>query len=91
MIFGYYTSFLSLDKGVIELLGPTGVSYKVFLYARVSSLIQSGVLYHYTFFLGVGFSFFLMLLSYMSFSNINDFSTLLFISYGFFQSRNVIL
>ena len=49
--FGYRVVFQSLDRGAIELLGPTGLARSVqFLSSRLSG-IQSGFLYHYVFLL----------------------------------------
>lgn len=49
--FGYRVAFQTLDRGAIELLGPTGLSRTVAsLSSRISGL-QSGFLYHYVFLL----------------------------------------
>nr|AVK39541.1 NADH dehydrogenase subunit 5 [Paralemanea sp.] len=54
MSFGYKVTFKSLDRGVIELLGPVGTSHLVRLLARRSALVQTGQLHHYIFFIVTG-------------------------------------
>ncbi|MCL7036012.1 hypothetical protein MKW94_010119, partial [Papaver nudicaule] len=47
--FGYEVSFEALDKGVIEILGPYGISYTFRRLAERISQLQSGFVYHYAF------------------------------------------
>jgi NADH-ubiquinone oxidoreductase chain 5 len=49
--FGYRVAFQSLDRGAIELLGPTGLSRLATAVSRRVSGLQSGFLYHYAFLL----------------------------------------
>ena len=47
--FGYSVSYKFVDRGVFELLGPTGLSFYITKLASNLYKIQSGYLYHYTF------------------------------------------
>ena len=64
--FGYEISFRTLDKGVIEILGPTGVAQffgskdpKSFI-SQISNL-QSGYVYHYALIMLIGLTFLIAL------------------------------
>lgn len=64
--FGYEVSFEALDKGAIELLGPSGISSTFReLGSRVSQL-QSGYVYHYAFAMLLGLTLF------VTFSSLGD-------------------
>jgi proton-translocating NADH-quinone oxidoreductase chain L len=45
--FGYEVSFKTLDKGMIEILGPYGISQTFQKLSRQMSKMQSGFVYHY--------------------------------------------
>jgi NADH-ubiquinone oxidoreductase chain 5 len=47
--FGYQISFRSLDKGILEWVGPSGIIREFPLMAMQFSKFQSGYLYHYAF------------------------------------------
>jgi NADH-ubiquinone oxidoreductase chain 5 len=47
LAFGYHTSFKTLDKGFIEVLGPTGLMAVCTNTMRQVSALQSGYIYHY--------------------------------------------
>jgi len=47
--FGYEVSFQSMDKGILELFGPTGLMYFIPVCAERIRNLQSGYIYHYTF------------------------------------------
>uniref|UniRef100_A0A0D6QS05 NADH-ubiquinone oxidoreductase chain 5 n=1 Tax=Araucaria cunninghamii TaxID=56994 RepID=A0A0D6QS05_ARACU len=49
MRFGYEVSFEALDKGAIEILGPSGISHTFRQLAKRMSQLQSGFVYHYAF------------------------------------------
>jgi NADH:ubiquinone oxidoreductase subunit 5 (subunit L)/multisubunit Na+/H+ antiporter MnhA subunit len=53
----YNFIFKSLDKGVIELFGPKGVSFIFFSLMRKFKRYQTGFLYHYTCILLIGLIF----------------------------------
>jgi hypothetical protein len=64
MNFGYKTTFQSLDKGIIEQIGPTGFTASIFSSSSTLSSYNSGVLYQTAFvfllFALCFFSFFLL-------------------------------
>lgn len=47
--FGHLISYKLLDRGLFEILGPSGLSRGIILLARSFSLLQSGYIYHYAF------------------------------------------
>ena len=47
MTFGYEVSFKTLDKGVIEILGPYGVTKTIQVLLKEVRSIQTGYVYHY--------------------------------------------
>ena len=52
--FGYLTSYIILDRGIFEILGPYGISV---ISTRISTFVnnlQSGYIYHYTFVFLIG-------------------------------------
>jgi hypothetical protein len=51
MNFGYNSSFKTLDKGLIEQFGPTGLGFSIFNTAFNVTAFQSGFVYHTIFFL----------------------------------------
>jgi len=58
--FGYEVSFRTLDKGVIEILGPTGIARGLSLFVRGVAKVQSGYVYHYAFLMLIGLTFLLL-------------------------------
>lgn len=62
--FGYNISFKALDKGIIEILGPYGISKVVRnLSDRISGL-QTGYIYHYAFIMIIGVIVLVSLISF---------------------------
>lgn len=59
--FGYHISFKALDKGGLELLGPTGIANRFQDFSTQITKIQSGLIYHYAFMMLIGLTFFLTL------------------------------
>jgi hypothetical protein len=49
MNFGYFTTFQSLDKGLIERFGPTGFTVSTFSISSNFTGINSGILYQVAF------------------------------------------
>jgi proton-translocating NADH-quinone oxidoreductase chain L len=47
LYFGYHYSFKLLDKGVVEILGPFGISRSVIRVAQEFQRLQTGYVYHY--------------------------------------------
>lgn len=54
MNFGYVVSFKAMDKGVLELCGPTGIAFTFSNFAKYLSTLQSGFIYHYAVFMLLG-------------------------------------
>jgi NADH-ubiquinone oxidoreductase chain 5 len=52
--FGYHTSYKLIDKGIIEVLGPKGLILIVIQASSKISILQSGFIHFYAFFLFVG-------------------------------------
>ena len=76
--FGYHTSYKFMDRGIFEMLGPTGLS--IFLSKVASDLykLQTGYLYHYTYSILIGLTFLLGLKEFFSaFENSLDFRIIL--------------
>ena len=63
--FGYQVSFRSLDKGLFEWVGPSGIIRTMPAIARKLSVLQSGFLYHYAFVILIGLT---LLIAFHSFS-----------------------
>ena len=57
--FGYDISYKIIDRGIIEIFGPMGLSYLLKNKASLYSKLQSGYLYHYTFLILVSSTFLL--------------------------------
>src|SRR6056300_159322 len=49
LMFGYSISFKLLDKGVLELFGPTGIIQNSFFFRELVKTTQTGSIYHYAF------------------------------------------
>jgi len=56
--FGYYISFKSIDKGVLEILGPSGIMQMLTHTIRQLTKLQSGFIYHYALLMLCGLTFF---------------------------------
>jgi NADH-ubiquinone oxidoreductase chain 5 len=52
--FGYFVSFRSIDKGVVEVLGPYGALNTFTSLMKTTSRLQTGYIYHYAFIMLVG-------------------------------------
>ena len=59
--FGYKISFRTLDKGVIEILGPHGIARTFQKLSQQISKIQSGFIYHYALSMLIGLTLFIAL------------------------------
>lgn len=60
--FGYSISFVTLDKGVIELLGPYGIATTMRGLSKRVSGLQSGLIYHYAFIMLIGLTILITLI-----------------------------
>ena len=63
LTFGYQVSFKSIDKGVLEILGPFGITESIRRLLVHVREIQSGLIYHYAFMILLGLTFLLTFLS----------------------------
>jgi NADH-ubiquinone oxidoreductase chain 5 len=61
---GYHTTYKMVDRGVIELLGPHGISQVLYQKSKNLSKFQSGHLYHYTLVMLIGISLPLALIAF---------------------------
>lgn len=86
MTLGYRYTFLSLDKGYIEQLGPFGALVSSQSLLSNFSKNQTGLLYHYIFFFVLSSAFFLLLSSFQGLFIDSGFSfiTLVSLSLSFF-------
>jgi NADH-ubiquinone oxidoreductase chain 5 len=57
--FGYEVSFKTLDKGIFEILGPTGISTTLRQLASDGRKIQTGFVAHYAFVMLIGLTVFI--------------------------------
>ena len=55
---GYTVSFKALDKGLLEILGPNGITRIFSKFSHTASQLQSGFIYHYAFVTLIGLTFF---------------------------------
>lgn len=60
--FGYETSFKSFDKGILEILGPTGIVQTFVRLMNESKNFQSGFVYHYALLMLIGLTLFIAIL-----------------------------
>jgi len=54
--FAYSTSYKFVDKGIFEIIGPTGLSKVILLISLNIDKLQTGYIYHYTSIILIGFS-----------------------------------
>ena len=59
LFFGYNFSFKTLDKGLLEIVGPAGVMQTVSQGSRQLRKMQSGLIYHYAFIMLCSLTFFM--------------------------------
>ena len=84
-----YSISTKMDRGVIELVGPYGLSNSIFKLAKDIAKLDSGVITTYALYITIGFIFFLFVLfSYLILDqNINEIIRLIIIlSYSIFAS-----
>ena len=86
--FGYEVSFKTLDKGIIEILGPYGISQTFQKLSRQMSKIQSGFVYHYALSMLIGLTLCIAVVGlwdFISFWIDNRLYFILFISFIFYH------
>jgi NADH-ubiquinone oxidoreductase chain 5 len=54
LFFGYHISYKTIDRGIIEIFGPMGLSSAVTKKANLMRELQTGYIYHYAFFIFLG-------------------------------------
>nr|WOA02299.1 NADH dehydrogenase subunit 5 [Gloiopeltis furcata] len=83
--FGYVISFKLLDRGFIELSGPYGFSKLVSLWSRIFSILQTGQLTHYVFYIVLGLFTFLYIVTFNFYETrlYSHLSTIFFIFFYF--------
>jgi len=74
----YTIFFLIIDRGLLEIMGPTGLTVFFNKTFNKISLFSTGFLYHYAFYMTVGLAFVFILFT-LSFLNIGLEYILLFI------------
>ena len=88
--FGYQVSFKTLDKGMIEILGPYGIALTFQSLSQQMKKIQSGFIYHYAFTMLLGLTLliaFVGLWDFISFWIDNRLYFLLGISFLFLHNQ----
>jgi hypothetical protein len=63
MLFGHTVTYKIIDKGLIEYIGPTGISLSLSSLTKTISSAQSGVVYNYAFAIFLATTILLVLLS----------------------------
>jgi NADH-ubiquinone oxidoreductase chain 5 len=59
---GYHVTYKAIDRGLIEMFGPYGISYTVYNNSLKVARFQSGYLYHYAFVMLIGVTFFILVI-----------------------------
>ena len=84
--FGYHISYKIIDRGIIEVLGPMGLSNLISKKAYILHKMQTGFLYHYAFLMLVGTTLLLgilqlenILFDFIDFRLISIFSATIFL------------
>ena len=86
LTFGYFISFKLLDKGVLELFGPTGIIQNSFFLRKLVKKTQTGSIYHYAFIMFVSLTavFSFLALATTSLGSLIDSRILLLLILSFF-------
>ena len=64
---GYVVTYKILDRGLIELIGPFGISKAFYSFSSRVVLIQTGLIYHYAFLMLMGLTFGLLFIGLNAF------------------------
>lgn len=81
--FGYSVSYKFIDRGIFELLGPTGLSFSAATTGSDLYRNQSGYMYHYTYSILVSFTILLLLREFWLLFNVSLDYRLFFIFFIF--------
>ncbi len=84
--FGYHISFKLVDRGILELFGPLGITRSLTVITKKMSRFQSGLIYHYVFLMVLGLTFVILLF----FVSLHLKASLLIIFFYFFVYLNSI-
>ena len=79
LYFGYHVSFKTIDRGLIELVGPFGITNLIKKLSQNISKLQTGLIYHYIFVMVLGVVIILFLMLLPSMYNISLFIVFLFL------------
>lgn len=80
--FGYHTSYKTIDRGIIEVFGPMGLSFFITKVSRYFSRIQSGIVFDYLLYMLVSLMVIIMIMDF-SFSFFHIFDSCLILIFFF--------
>lgn len=69
--FGYNVTYKTLDKGIIEIVGPYGIINTVRRLSQLFSSLQTGYIHHYAFFMIVGVILIISLISLIDYISLD--------------------
>lgn len=67
LYFSHEISFKILDKGLFELVGPTGIYRSIIHFTKINSQLQSGYIYNYAFTIFIFSTLFIALINYSTY------------------------
>jgi NADH-ubiquinone oxidoreductase chain 5 len=70
---GYHSTYKIIDRGIIEIVGPFGLSQLVYKKSYEISQLQTGFLFHYTFVILIGTTILLTIFLYLNVIDFNIF------------------
>ena len=79
LYFSYYISFKNIDRGLIELIGPLGITNLFKITSQNISKLQTGLIYHYIFIIVLGVTILLFLILLPNIYNISLFLVFIFL------------
>lgn len=68
---GYQVTYKTLDKGIIEVLGPYGIIKSIKRLSNLFSSLQTGYIHHYAFFMIIGVTLLVSLVSIIKYVNLD--------------------
>jgi NADH-ubiquinone oxidoreductase chain 5 len=69
LIFGYNTTYKTVDRGLIEIFGPFSLSHKLYNKGILLSKLQTGLFYHYALLMLITLAIFIFLFLPFGFNN----------------------
>jgi len=91
LTFGYRVSYKIIDRGLIEMMGPFGLTKAIYIKSKLLTNLQTGNLYDYALWIFVGFFSMLLFVDVSLCKSISifvDFSTLFLFIFTFFFINN---